>query len=113
MFNWICPRCGREVPPSEAECRVCAAARADAPASPETAVIPPLEVAAHADIPSAEKLLPVLIQIETDLHSKLLPVLIQIDANIRSIRTAANLFVWLTIIGLFFGLLYAFLSAIH
>jgi hypothetical protein len=113
MFNWICPQCGREVPPSEAECPACATARAGAPAPPETLVIPPLEAAVHPDKTSPEKLLPVLIQIEAEIHSKLLPVLIQIDANVRSIRTAANLFVWLTIIGLVLGLLYAFLSAIH
>src|ERR1700722_11934658 len=23
MFHWICPECGREIPPSERECQVC------------------------------------------------------------------------------------------
>jgi hypothetical protein len=36
MFAWICPTCGREVPPSESECPDCAAGPA-----PETAAIPP------------------------------------------------------------------------
>lgn len=36
MFAWICPKCGREVPPSESECPDCAAGEA-----PETAVVPP------------------------------------------------------------------------
>jgi hypothetical protein len=75
--------------------------------------VPPPEVSVRPDMANTEKLLPVLIQIEAEIHSKLFPVLIQIDANIRSIRTAANLFVWLTIIGLVLGLLYAFLSAIQ
>jgi hypothetical protein len=37
MFNWICPECGRDVSPSESECRFCAerkkAAAAVAPAA--------------------------------------------------------------------------------
>lgn len=36
MFAWICPKCGREVPPSESECPDCAAGQA-----PETTVVPP------------------------------------------------------------------------
>jgi hypothetical protein len=39
MFTWICPQCGREVPPSEAECPDCARGRqaaleAPAPSAP-------------------------------------------------------------------------------
>ncbi len=37
MFTWICPQCGREVPPSEADCPFCAQggqAPAAAPAGP-------------------------------------------------------------------------------
>lgn len=32
MFTWICPKCGGEVPPSEAECPRCAAGQNAAPA---------------------------------------------------------------------------------
>src|SRR5262245_40663766 len=35
MFTWICPACGREVPPSYTECPDCAArAKAPAPGTP-------------------------------------------------------------------------------
>ncbi len=37
MFAWICPTCGREVPPSESECPDCAAGQA-----PETAAAAPV-----------------------------------------------------------------------
>ena len=38
MFTWICPTCGREVPPSYDACPDCAAkAKSGAPATPETA----------------------------------------------------------------------------
>ncbi len=36
MFAWICPKCGREVPPSESECPDCAAGQA-----PEAVAAPP------------------------------------------------------------------------
>ncbi len=36
MFTWICPQCGREVPPSEPECPNCARAQ-QAPAQPAAA----------------------------------------------------------------------------
>jgi hypothetical protein len=47
MFTWICPKCGREVPPSYSECPNCASgsqtsaspAAADAPSAP--AAVPP------------------------------------------------------------------------
>lgn len=42
MFTWICPQCGREVPPSEAECPQCARGQpavTEAPA-PEPAAAP-------------------------------------------------------------------------
>ena len=35
MFTWICPQCGREVPPSYTECPDCAQKAKDAPAQPE------------------------------------------------------------------------------
>jgi hypothetical protein len=45
MFNWICPECGRDVPPSQTECRFCAerkqAAGAPAPAAVEDTPAPP------------------------------------------------------------------------
>ena len=31
MFNWVCPRCGKDVPPSKTECPYCADAVAAAP----------------------------------------------------------------------------------
>jgi hypothetical protein len=34
MFNWICPECGRDVSPSETECRFCAERKKAAPAEP-------------------------------------------------------------------------------
>jgi hypothetical protein len=48
MFNWICPECGRDVPPSESECRFCAerkktaevAVPAVGPPPPNTAPLP-------------------------------------------------------------------------
>jgi hypothetical protein len=43
MFTWICPQCGREVPPSYTECPDCAAkaASAAAPPPPQQPVYPP------------------------------------------------------------------------
>jgi len=35
MFTWICPRCGREVPPSYDECPDCAKAAQPAAAAPQ------------------------------------------------------------------------------
>jgi hypothetical protein len=40
MFTWICPKCGREVPPSYTECPTCTAAAA-APAQPVAESPPP------------------------------------------------------------------------
>jgi hypothetical protein len=53
MFTWICPQCGREVPPSYTECPDCAArggdqAAAVAPATPPAAVVIPPGAAAPA-----------------------------------------------------------------
>jgi hypothetical protein len=44
MFTWICPQCGREVPPSESECPACAQARKQ-PAAP---AYPPPQQAQYA-----------------------------------------------------------------
>lgn len=44
MFSWICPKCGREVPPSYTECPDCAPAKAPAP---------PVAVSAGSQAPSA------------------------------------------------------------
>jgi len=41
MFTWICPQCGREVPPSASECPACAEARAAAARPPAPAAPPP------------------------------------------------------------------------
>jgi len=44
MFVWICPECGREVPPHETECPFCAlaaAAKKEQPAAPQPAPEPP------------------------------------------------------------------------
>src|SRR5262245_56877250 len=40
MFTWICPQCGREVPPSYSECPDCSE-RAKAAANPQAAAPPP------------------------------------------------------------------------
>ena len=46
MFTWICPQCGREVPPSYNDCPDCAAkTAAAAPPLPPAAPPPPLESA--------------------------------------------------------------------
>ncbi len=37
MFTWICPKCGKEVPPAYSECPNCAATETQAPATPERA----------------------------------------------------------------------------
>jgi hypothetical protein len=42
MFNWICPECGRDVPPSESECRYCAE-RKKAADVPVPAAVPPAQ----------------------------------------------------------------------
>ena len=34
MFNWVCPRCGKDVPPSKTECPFCATAPQAAPPQP-------------------------------------------------------------------------------
>jgi hypothetical protein len=45
MFTWICPKCGREVPPSYSDCPNCAAGAGEAPAT--AAAAQPLEGAAE------------------------------------------------------------------
>ncbi len=42
MFTWICPQCGREVPPSASECPACAEARAAAERPPAPAAPQPV-----------------------------------------------------------------------
>lgn len=44
MFTWICPKCGREVPPSYSECPACGGKESDAPVAPAS---PPAAVAAR------------------------------------------------------------------
>jgi len=47
MFTWICPQCGREVPPAYDECPDCAAkAKGQAPAAAEGQAVPPPATAA-------------------------------------------------------------------
>ena len=41
MFTWICPTCGREVPPSMSECPNCAPKVAAPPPQPQAAPLPP------------------------------------------------------------------------
>jgi hypothetical protein len=50
MFTWICPQCGREVPPSYTECPVCAERRQQAaqPAPPPQFAAPPPQPPAYA-----------------------------------------------------------------
>ncbi len=44
MFTWICPTCGREVPPSMSECRNCAQKPAEAQVAAPPVVAPPQPV---------------------------------------------------------------------
>jgi hypothetical protein len=59
MFTWICPKCGKEVPPSYAECPNCAvgqepAGTAAEPVSPQPPVAgPPVASAVPAAVPPA------------------------------------------------------------
>src|SRR6266542_52870 len=41
MFTWICPQCGREVPPSYTDCPDCAAKAKTAPPAPPAAQTAP------------------------------------------------------------------------
>ena len=41
MFSWVCPRCGREVSPSETECPNCKGLEAAQPAAPQQPVYQP------------------------------------------------------------------------
>jgi hypothetical protein len=61
MFTWICPQCGREVPPAYTECPDCAAAAAppqppegapEQPAAPAAAPVPPVYAAAQPAAPA-------------------------------------------------------------
>jgi hypothetical protein len=49
MFNWICPECGRDVPPSASECRFCAERKKAAEAAGS-----PSSVSPNADTVPAE-----------------------------------------------------------
>jgi uncharacterized protein (UPF0333 family) len=40
MFSWICPQCGRDVPPSKTDCPYCAEQAAALAAAPVTAAVP-------------------------------------------------------------------------
>ena len=51
MFTWICPQCGREVPPAYNECPDCAAKTAAGAAPPPGAVAPPQQPMAPAPPP--------------------------------------------------------------
>ena len=42
MFTWICPQCGREVPPAYNECPNCVPQQAGQPAPPQQAAPPPI-----------------------------------------------------------------------
>jgi hypothetical protein len=54
MFNWICPECGRDVPPSESECRFCAERRKTAEAAVPAAAPPPANNAPLPVPPAAQ-----------------------------------------------------------
>ena len=51
MFHWICPECGREIPPSVKECPACDPQAAIAAAALEPAAPPPLPVASLPPVP--------------------------------------------------------------
>jgi hypothetical protein len=52
MFTWICPKCGREVPPSYTECPDCSAREAGvAPAAPPQEPMDPAQAPAFAPPP--------------------------------------------------------------
>jgi hypothetical protein len=51
MFTWICPQCGREVPPAYTDCPDCAARAAAAPPPPAEAGPPAQSAAAAAGQP--------------------------------------------------------------
>ena len=56
MFTWICPKCGRDVPPSESECPVCTGKmtlQAEPPALPSQTEAPPQSGAAVPQAPAA------------------------------------------------------------
>src|SRR6266545_2475949 len=54
MFTWICPQCGREVPPSYDECPDCAAKAKLAGAEPKVEAPPPGPVPATAPAASPQ-----------------------------------------------------------
>src|SRR5580658_9088213 len=51
MFHWICPECGREIPPSVRECQVCD------PHAAALSVVEPVETTPAAEAVSAPTLL--------------------------------------------------------
>jgi hypothetical protein len=53
MFTWICPRCGRELSPSYAECPNCTTSR-QAAATATAASIPPGAVSSATPLPASE-----------------------------------------------------------
>src|SRR3954469_20631998 len=61
MFTWICPTCGREVPPSYTECPDCTAKAAEPqpaaappdPHAPQTPAAPPVQTRPYTPPPPA------------------------------------------------------------
>ena len=53
MFTWICPTCGREVPPSMSECRNCAQKQGEAPVATAPVAVPQQPVQQQPPPPQA------------------------------------------------------------
>jgi len=78
MFHWICPECGREIPPAVKECPDCDPKAASVAAIPEPVAPPPLPVVAPPPAPvlSTEAALPIdpLLALAESIRAAQVPV---------------------------------------